>query len=92
MVIVPVDLPVTTPLAFTVATFTLLLDHDPPDTLAVNVIVLSFSTLLDPEMVPASGIGFTVTLISLRVALSHPVAVFLNATQYEVVELIVPVV
>ncbi len=62
MVAVPVLTPVTTPLAFTVATAVLPLVHVPPASpLLVKVVVVPIHTDPVPLIVPALAFGLTVT-------------------------------
>jgi hypothetical protein len=62
MVVVPALTPLTTPPEDTVALAVLLLLHEPPDTVSLNVIVAASHTLVAPDIVPAAGAAFTVTL------------------------------
>lgn len=60
IVTVPLDTPVTTPPAVTVAMVVLLLLHAPPDPVVVSVVVPDWQTEVAPLMVPPDGVGFTV--------------------------------
>lgn len=51
------------PLADIVATLVLLLLHAPPGTVSANVTVAPLHTPVGPDIVPASGSGFIVTVI-----------------------------
>ena len=63
MVTVPALLPRTIPVpAVTVAMAVLPLDQVPPVTVEVKVMVFAVHTDVGPEMVPAVGLVFTVTL------------------------------
>ena len=58
---VPVDVPVTIPLvAPIVAADVLLLDHVPPDTVFVNVLVVPMHTAVLPAIVPGDAMIVTV--------------------------------
>jgi hypothetical protein len=46
-----------------VATAVLLLLHEPPDTELLNEVVPATHTVDVPEIVPASGVAFTVTTV-----------------------------
>jgi hypothetical protein len=59
--VVPLDRPVTTPDAETLATEVLLLLHEPLVTVLVSVVVSPIQMLSRPEIVPATGIAITVT-------------------------------
>ena len=69
IVAVPVETPVIIPEAFTVATAVLLEVHAPPEfPFDVNEVVALTQTLAVPEIVPAFGVGVTVTVTTLEVA------------------------
>ena len=62
MVVVPAEIPVTTPLEETVPTAVLVLVHVPPPVpLAVSVVVAPTHTVAVPLIVPGVANGFTVT-------------------------------
>ena len=64
IVAVPADTPETTPEPFTVATLVLLLLHVPPESpLEVSVAVVPVDRVLVPEIVPALGNAFIVTVV-----------------------------
>lgn len=65
MVVVPAVMPVTTPDASIEPTAGALLLQVPPLTVLVRVTVRPVHTLVEPDMVPAVGEGFTVTGVSL---------------------------
>ena len=56
-------MPVTIPVVPTVATAGFELLQTPPGAASVRVVVLAAHTVVAPDMVPASGAGFTVTSI-----------------------------
>ena len=68
-VVVPAVIPVNTPEASIVPTAVLLLLRVPPLTELESAEVRPVQRLVDPEIVPAVGAGFTVTGVSLI----HPV-------------------
>ena len=64
MVAVPADTPVITPVfALTVAIAVLLVDHVPPDTVDVKVVLLPTGVMFTPAKVPAFGGIVTVTVL-----------------------------
>ena len=62
MVVVPVLIPVTTPVLPTLATEVLLLAQVPPVVVSVSVMAEPTHTVAGPLMIPAVGAGSTVTL------------------------------
>ncbi len=60
----PVDIPVTTPLVFTLATAVLLLLQVPPEVVSARVIADPIHTAAPPVIAP--GNGFTVIVLVLR--------------------------
>jgi hypothetical protein len=68
IVAVPADTPETTPEPFTIATLVLLLLHVPPESpLEVSVAVVPVDRVLVPEIVPALGNAFIVTVVEVLV-------------------------
>jgi hypothetical protein len=57
MVVLPALTPDTTPAEDIVALAVLLLAHEPPDTVSLNVIVPPGQTLDEPDIAPAFGSG-----------------------------------
>jgi hypothetical protein len=72
MVALPPVTPVTVPVAFTEAIEAAVLLHTPPVAASVSVVVAPEQTVDEPVIVPAAGIGLTVTA---WVALAVPHAV-----------------
>ena len=62
-------MPLTIPVALTLATAALLVVHAPPLTASVNVVVVPVQTVLAPAIVPADGAVLTFTVV---VALTLP--------------------
>ncbi len=60
MVTVPAEIPRTTPDELIVATVVLLLLQVPPETPSTSVVVTPGQTVVEPEMLPADGVVFTV--------------------------------
>lgn len=73
MVVVPADAPDTEPDEPTVATPVLLDVQTPPDDASVRVILPDTHTEVAPDMLPALGNGFTVTVL-VAVAVPHKLA------------------
>ena len=72
MVVVPADAPDTEPDVPTVATPVLLDVQTPPDDASVRVILPDTHTEVAPDMLPALGNGFIVTVL-VAVAVPQPV-------------------
>jgi hypothetical protein len=64
IVVVPPEMPVTTPAADTVATETLELLHTPPGVASESVVLPEHATVVDPVI--TAGNGFTVTTLVVR--------------------------
>jgi hypothetical protein len=71
MITLPPDTPVTIPVAPTVAIEVLLLLHTPPGVPSVNVVDAPTHTLDAPEIVPATGNGFTAIVVFAQVVVLH---------------------
>ena len=61
MIVVPADIPLTTPDILTLAIPVLLLLHTPPLAASLNVVVDPAHTVAVPLMIPATGGRLTVT-------------------------------
>ena len=62
MVVVPAEMPVTSPDPSTVATLDELLVHVPPEAVSDKVIADDWQTVVKPEIIPGAANGFTVTV------------------------------
>jgi hypothetical protein len=74
MVSTPAEIPVTTPVAETVAREGVEDNHVPPETVSVNVVAEPMQTADAPEIVPGFGKALTVTLRS-AIAVPHELGI-----------------